>query len=103
VTFLVYWALGRTGRYDFQLSQANNIIHGHLDMTEEYTRNLRVLERVLYDGQGFCLPVNDPRGPESYADVVESTDNGQLLELHAALAWPGACLVPVRVRLRAST
>ena len=70
-TFLVYWTLGpHKTAYDFQLSQANNMIHGHLDMTEEYTRNLRVLERVLYDGKGFCLPVNDPRGPESYADVV---------------------------------
>ena len=64
-TFLVYWTLGpHKTAYDFQLSQANNMIHGHLDMTEEYTRNLRVLERVLYDpAVGFCLPVNDPRGP----------------------------------------
>ena len=26
-------------------------------MTEQYTHNLNVLERVLYDGQGFCLPL----------------------------------------------
>ena len=64
-TFLVYYLTGPINTpYDFQLSQANNIIHGHLDMTEEYTRNLIILERVLYDGQGFCLPLNDPRGPE---------------------------------------
>jgi hypothetical protein len=64
-TFLVYYLTGPINTpYDFQLSQANNIIHGHLDMTEEYTRNLIILERVLYDGKGFCLPLNDPRGPE---------------------------------------
>jgi hypothetical protein len=70
VTFVVYWALGpHSTPYDYQLSQANNILHGHLDMTEQYTRNLRVLERVLYDpAVGFCLPVNDPRAPDSYAD-----------------------------------
>ncbi|MEP7361002.1 MAG: hypothetical protein ABI744_05415, partial [Chloroflexota bacterium] len=40
-TSLTYFMLG-SGRtpYDFQLSQANNIVHGHLDMTEEYTHNL---------------------------------------------------------------
>ena len=72
LTFLVYWLLGPfTTAYDFQLSQANNLIHGHLDMTEEYTRNLGVLERVLFDGEGFCLPANDPRGPEP-ATLVEN-------------------------------
>ena len=35
-TFLVYYLTGPVNTpYDFQLSQANNIIHGHLDMTEE--------------------------------------------------------------------
>ena len=96
VTFLVYWALGphRTA-YDFQLSQANNIIHGHLDMTEEYTRNLRVLERVLYDGQGFCLPVNDPRGPESYADVVNPRITANCLSYMQHSLGPALLLVPV--------
>lgn len=69
IAFLAYWAFGpKTTPYDYQLSQANNIVHGHLDMTEEYTRNLRVLERVLYDGTGYCLPINDPRAPESIID-----------------------------------
>ena len=63
LTFVLYWSLGpRQTAYDYQLSQAINIIHGHLDMTEQYTRNLSVLERVLYDGEGFCLPADDPRG-----------------------------------------
>lgn len=72
LTFLAYWLAGpmRT-EYDFQLSQANNIIHGHLDMTEQYTHNLGVLERVLYDGIGFCIPLNDPRGPDR-AQMVEN-------------------------------
>lgn len=71
-TFLIYWLSGplRTG-FDFQLSQANNIVHGHLDMTEEYSHNLGILERVLYDGKGFCLPVNDPRG-EAAASEIEN-------------------------------
>lgn len=63
-TFAIYWALGpKQTAFDYQLSQANNIIHGHLDLTAEYTHNLGVLERVLYDGVGFCLPLDDPRGP----------------------------------------
>lgn len=71
ITFAVYWSFGpKQTAYDYQLSQANNIVHGHLDMTEQYTRNLGVLERVLYDGQGFCLPVNDPRGPAA-AEAIE--------------------------------
>ena len=70
VTVLVYWGLGpKTTAYDYQLSQANNILHGHLDMSDEYTRNLGVLERVLYDpAVGFCLPLNDPRAPGSIED-----------------------------------
>jgi hypothetical protein len=71
LTFLVYWGLGpKVTNYDYQLSQANNILHGHVDMSPEYTRHLNVLERVLYDGEGFCLPVDDPRGPESYEDIA---------------------------------
>ncbi len=63
LTFVAYWFLGpQETTYGFQVSQANNIIHGHLDMTEEYTKNLGVLERVLYDGEGFCLPSNNNRG-----------------------------------------
>ena len=44
LTFVAYWFLGpQETTYGFQVSQANNIIHGHLDMTEEYTKNLGVL------------------------------------------------------------
>lgn len=69
-TFLVYWLSGPMGTaFDFQLSQANNIIHGHLDMTEEYSHNLGILERVLYDGKGFCLPINDPRGEQAASEI----------------------------------
>ena len=70
VAFLGYWMFGpQSTPYDFQLSLANNIVHGHIDMTEEYTNNLIILERVLYDPDvGFCLPVDDPRAPRSHED-----------------------------------
>jgi hypothetical protein len=94
-TFVVYWALGpHYTNYDFQLSQANNIIHGHLDMTAEYTRNLNVLERVLYDGKGFCLPVNDPRGPDSYADVVNPRITADCRSYMQHSLGPALLLVP---------
>lgn len=71
-TVLAYWLLGPLSTaFDFQLSQANNLIHGHLDMTEEYTHNRGILERVLYDGKGFCLPLDDPRG-EAAAALIEN-------------------------------
>lgn len=97
VTFLVYWALGpHATPYDYQLSQANNILHGHLDMSEQYTRNLRVLERVLYDEDvGFCLPINDPRAPDSYADNpgVPVTANCKNYMQHSL--GPALLLLPV--------
>ncbi len=69
-TFLVYWLSGPLrSAFDFQLSQANNIVHGHLDLTEEYSNNLGILERVLYDGKGFCLPVDDPRGEQAAREI----------------------------------
>ncbi|MFO1540772.1 MAG: hypothetical protein ACKOTZ_10105 [Chloroflexota bacterium] len=68
----VYFGLGpRSTGFDFQLSQANNILHGHLDLVPEHTRNITVLERVLFDGTGFCLPEDDPRGPERRADFTD--------------------------------
>lgn len=71
-TFMAYWLLGRGETpYDFQLSQANNIVHGHLDMAPEYTHNLSVLERVLFDGRGFCLPIDDPRAAQNNRYVIE--------------------------------
>jgi hypothetical protein len=60
IAFAAYWFLGpQETAYSYQVSQANNIIHGHLDLRPEYSRNLSVLERVLYDGDRFCLPPGD--------------------------------------------
>ena len=99
LTFVIYWAFGpKATPYDYQLSQANNIIHGHLDMTAEYTRNLRVLERVLYDGIGYCLPVNDERAtnnPPSYEDSPDArvTENCKHYMQHSL--GPALMLIPV--------
>lgn len=72
LTFLVYWLLGPGQTpYDFQVSQANNLIHGHVDLTVEYTNNLNLVERALYDGQGFCVPIDDPRGPD-FAKLIDN-------------------------------
>ncbi len=46
--------------YAHQVNQANNIIHGHLDFVPKYTSNLNTLERVMYDGKGFCFKPGDP-------------------------------------------
>lgn len=46
--------------YAHQVNQANNIIHGHLDFLPQYTRNFNTLERVMYDGEGFCFRPGDP-------------------------------------------
>jgi hypothetical protein len=55
--FVAYWYVGpQETAYSYQVSQANNILHGHLDLRPEHTRNLGVLEQVLYDGERFCLP-----------------------------------------------
>jgi hypothetical protein len=95
-TFLVYWLLGPgNSPYDFQLSQANNIIHGHLDMTEEYTHNLTVLERVLYDGKGFCLPINDPRGPEIDALIENPRFSADCKHYMQHSLGPAFLLIPV--------
>jgi len=97
LTFAVYWLLGpQRTPYDFQLSQANNMIHGHLEMTEQYTHNLGILERVLYDGIGFCLPADDPRGPERAADLppgTRFTDNCRHYMQHSL--GPALMLVPL--------
>ena len=95
-TFLAYWLLGPTQTaYDFQLSQANNIIHGHLDMTEEYTHNFGVLERVLYDGQGFCLPLNDPRGPEYGQGIPDARYSADCKMYMQHALGPAFMLIPV--------
>jgi len=60
-TFSIYWGLGpQQTPYSHQTNQANNILHGHLDMLPEYSRNYISLERVLYDGEGFCFKPDDP-------------------------------------------
>ena len=95
-TFLVYYLTGPVNTpYDFQLSQANNIIHGHLDMTEEYTRNLIILERVLYDGEGFCLPLNDPRGPEIGALIPNARISADCKHYMQHSLGPAFLLIPL--------
>jgi hypothetical protein len=96
VTFLIYWLLGAGQTpYDFQLSQANNIVHGHLDMTEQYTHNLNILERVLYDGKGFCLPINDPRGAEYDALIPNPRFSADCKHYMQHSLGPAFMLVPL--------
>ena len=71
-TFLVYYLAGpdfdllsadiqnEGTPYAHQVNQANNLIHGHLDFVPEYTNNINTLERVMYDGEGFCFQPGDP-------------------------------------------
>jgi len=59
-TLLAYWTLGpQETVFPHQVSQTNNLIHGHVDLTPEYTRFPQNVERSLYDGQGFCYPPGD--------------------------------------------
>lgn len=96
LTFLVYWSFGpKETPYDFQLSQANNLIHGHLDMAEEYTRNLNILERALYDGIGFCLPLDDPRGPDRALDFVNPRITADCKSYMQHSPGPALLLVPL--------
>ena len=61
LTFAVYWYIGpQETPYSHQVSQANNIIHGHLNFLPEHSKNLNTLERVMYDGEGFCFQPGDP-------------------------------------------
>lgn len=74
IVFAVYWYAGpKDTPYSYQTSQANNLLHGHLDFVEEYSRNLNVLERVMYDGEGFCYPIGDPKAHET-TGARESAD-----------------------------
>ncbi len=62
LTLLVYWTLGpQETAFPHQVNQANNLIHGHVDLLPEYTLNPQNVERSLYDGQGFCYPPGDPQ------------------------------------------
>ena len=95
-TVLIYWSLGpRQSAFDFQLSQANNIVHGHLDLVPEYTRNLNLLERVLFDGEGFCLPIDDPRGPEQAANIDNPRFSADCRHYMQHSLGPAFLLVPL--------
>ena len=96
LTVLIYWSLGpRQSGFDFQLSQANNIVHGHLDLVPEYTRNLNLLERVLYDGEGFCLPIDDPRGQEQAANIDNPRFSADCRHYMQHSLGPAFLLVPL--------
>jgi hypothetical protein len=74
VVFCVYWFAGpKETPYSYQTSQANNILHGHLDLVPEYSVNLSVLERVMYDGKGYCYPIGDPKANQT-TGARESAD-----------------------------
>jgi hypothetical protein len=96
LTVLVYWTVGpHQSGFDFQLSQANNLIHGHLDLTAEYTHNLGILERVLYDGQGFCLPIDDPRGQAAAANIDNPRFSADCRHYMQHSLGPAFLLVPL--------
>ncbi|HET9477528.1 MAG TPA: hypothetical protein VFP63_08585 [Dehalococcoidia bacterium] len=77
LAFSVYWFLGpKETAYSFQVSQANNIIHGHLDLRPEHTRNLGVLEQVLYDGHRFCLRPDQENRLQDIVEYVEAIRRG---------------------------
>jgi len=77
ITFFTYWHLGpKDTAYNFQVSQANNLIHGHLDLRPEDSRNLGVLERVLYDGEHFCLPAGDEAKLPTIVEYNEALASG---------------------------
>lgn len=96
LTVLVYWVLGaQQTAFDYQLSQANNLVHGHLDMTAEYTRNLHLLERVLYDGEGFCLPLDDPRGEQAAALIENPRFSADCRHYMQHSLGPAFILVPL--------
>ena len=93
---LVYWGPGpQQSPFDFQLSQANNLIYGHLDMTAEYTRHLGLLERVLFDGTDFCLPADDPRSAEAAALIETLSFSANCLHYMQHSLGPAFLLAPL--------
>ncbi|MEO8458054.1 MAG: hypothetical protein ABI559_09600 [Chloroflexota bacterium] len=63
-TFLIYWGLGaRSTTYPHQVSQANNLLHGHLDFLPQYTVHPENLERSMFDGTSYCYAPGDPQIP----------------------------------------
>lgn len=95
-TFLLYWFSGSMRNpYDFQLSQANNLVHGHLDMDPAYTHNLNILERVLFDGEGFCLPDPDPRADQNTQYVIEVRHSAECRHYMQHSLGPAILLMPL--------
>jgi hypothetical protein len=95
-TFLLYWLAGPMQTpYDFQLSQANNLVHGHLDMDPAYTHNLNILERVLYDGEGFCLPDPDPRADQNNRYVIPVEQSADCKHYMQHSLGPAILLMPL--------
>lgn len=85
VTFIAYWYLGpQQTAYSYQVSQANNILNGHLDLREQDSKNLGVLERVLYDGERFCLPAGDEAKLPEITEYNEAIAAGKTPEEAAA-------------------
>lgn len=95
LTALIYIGSSPSGTaFDFHVTQANNLLHGHLDLVEEHSRNLNVLERVLYDGTGFCLPENDPRGPDAAAQIVDPRISADCRHYMQHSVGPALLLLP---------
>jgi hypothetical protein len=77
LAFIAYWYLGpQQTAYSFQVTQANNIVNGHLDLRPEHSLNLGILERVLYDGDRFCLPVGDEAKLPTIVEYNEAIAEG---------------------------
>ena len=98
LVFAVYWFLGpQETPYSYQTSQANNLLHGRLDFVEEYSRNLNVLERVMYDGEDFCYPIGDPKAHETTG--ARETANCKIYSQHslgpAFMVIPGVLIFGV--------
>lgn len=92
LAFSVYWFLGtKETVYSFQVSQANNLIHGHLDLRPEYSKNLGVLEQVLYDGHRFCLPPGQEDRLQNIVEYVEAIEGGASPEQARQLVISPAC------------
>jgi hypothetical protein len=94
VAFLAYWFLGPQDTwYSYQVSQANNIIHGHLDLRPEHTRNMDVLEQVLFDGERFCLPPGDQARLNQIVQYADAIDAGMTRREARALVVSNDCKV----------
>lgn len=94
VAFLAYWFLGPQDTwYSYQVSQANNIIHGHLDLRPEHTRNMDVLEQVLFDGERFCLPPGDQARLSQIVEYADAIEAGKTRREARALVVSNDCKV----------